>query len=296
MDAVGAGGERLIVGAAPPGNVAFYREADMKAKKSGQGGVQVRFHVDEVDYGLYAVQWNDRGPSGLYLHPLAAPVVSASSVQVGTYQWAFHEGIRALGGSFTTTVGNVILAGEMSFRSNMPMDSDAQLDVVGANNSSAPLYAVGKSAHANLNWIASLGPNFLAREADFVGEVAWNRRLSITQNAAALNPNTTRDAANIRVIFEPKYRQAMPGLDLSVPVGLGYGLYGNSSMVGAFLGKHTGDFSVGLNGAYLDVWRFGLNLTHYFGAAGPFIENGHRSFKQSNADRDYLSLNVRRTF
>ena len=297
MDSLGTGGERLIVGYSPAGNVSFHREADMKAKKSGQGGVQLRFHVGDVDYGLYAVQWNDHGPSGLYLHPFAgAPVASASGLQVGTYQWVFHEGIRAVGGSFSTTLGNVNLAGEVSFRSNTPLDSDAQLDVVGANNSDNPLYAVGKSAHAQVNWIASIGPSFLSREADFVGEIAWNRRLSITKNAAALNPNATRDASNIRFVFEPKYRQVMPGLDLSVPVGVGYGLSGNSSVVGAFLGKHTGDISVGLNGSYLDVWRFGLNLTHYFGDAAPFIDGGHRSFKQFFADRDYLSHNVRRTF
>lgn len=296
MDSVGTGGERLIVGYSPAGNVSFHRESDMRVKKSGQGGLQLKFHVGDVDYGLYAVQWNDHGPSGLYLHPFASPTVSANGLQVGTYQWAFHEGIRAVGGSFTTTIGDVNLAGEVSFRSNTPFDSDAQVDVAGANNSSKPLYAVGKSAHAQINWIASLGPSFLSREADFVGEIAWNRRLSISKNAAAMNPNATRDATNIRVVFEPKYRQVMSGVDVSVPVGVGYGLSGNSSVVGAFLGQHTGDLSIGLNGSYLDVWRFGLNFTHYFGSAAPFIEAGHRTFKQSSADRDFVSLNVRRTF
>jgi len=297
MDSVGTGGERLIVGYSPAGNVSFYREADMKAKKSGQYGLQLKFAANEVDYGLYAVQWNDHGPSGLYLHPFAgAPVVSAKGVQVGTYQWAFHEGIRAFGASFNTTVGNVNLGGEVSMRTNTPLNSDAQLDVAGADNSGNPLYAVGRSAHAQINWIASLGPSFLSREADFVGELAWNRRLSITKNAAALNPNADRDAANLRVVLEPKYRQVLPGLDLSVPVGVGYGFLGNSSVVGAFSGKNTGDISVGVNGSYLDVWRFGLNLTHYVGKAGTFIAGGHQTFLQSSADRDFLSLNLRRTF
>lgn len=296
MDALATGGERLIVGSSPAGNVGFHREADMKPSKTGQGGVQLRFHVGEVDYGLYAVQWNDHGPSGLYLHPFAAPVASASGLQVGTYQWVFHEGIKAVGGSFSTTVDNVNVSGEVSVRWNTPLDSDAQLDVAGADNTGRPLYAVGRSAHAQINWIASLGPSWLAREADFVGEIAWNRRLAITRNAAALNPNATRDATNLRFVFEPKYRQVLAGLDLSVPVGVGYGVSGNSSTVGAFMGEGIGDLSVGLNGAYLDVWRFGLNYTHYFGAAAPFIEGGHRAFKQAYADRDFLSLNLRRTF
>lgn len=295
MDSVGTGGESLIVGSSPAGNVYFGSQAVMKAKKP-QGGLQFRFHSGEIDYGLYAVQWNDHGPSGLYLHPFSAPNVTARGLNIGTYQWAFHEGIRAVGGSFTTTLGSVNLAGETSLRYNTPLNSDAQMDLSGANNSDNPLYAVGKSAHANLNWIASLEPNFLARETDLVGEIGWNRRLSVSKNAAALNPNATRDATNIRVVFEPKYRQVIPGLDLSVPVGLGYGLAGNSSVVGAFAGRHTGDLSIGLNGSYLDVWRFGLNLTTYLGTAGPFIENGHQTFKQNLSDRTYVSFNLRRTF
>jgi hypothetical protein len=295
MDALGTGGERLIVGFSPAGNVSFNHEGDMKAKDSGQFGLQLKFHVGETDYGLYAVRWHDHGPN-LYLHPFAAPTPQSYGLQVGTYQWVFHEGIKAVGGSFNTTFGNVNLAGEVSYRSNTPLDSDAQVDVAGANNSDKTLYAVGKSLHANLNWIASLGPTFLARDTDFVGEIGWNRRLSITRNAAALNPNADRDSANIRFIVEPKYRQVLPGLDLSVPVGLGYGIAGNSSVVGPFLGEGTGDLSVGVNGAYLDVWRFGLNFTHYFGDAAPFIDGGHRSFRQFHADRDFVSFNLRRTF
>ena len=67
------------------------------------------------------------------------------------------------------------------------------------------------------------------------------------------------------------------------------------------MGQDTGDISIGLNGSYLDVWRFSANYTHYIGAAAPFIGlssdgSNHRLFKQYYADRDYLSVSVRRTF
>ena len=59
-----------------------------------------------------------------------------------------------------------------------------------------------------------------------------------------------------------------------------------------------GDLSLGLNGTYLDAWRIGLAYTHYFGAAGTFIEgsDNHYSYKQLLKDRDFVSLSVRRTF
>lgn len=305
VDFLAGGAQRLIVGSMPLGNIGFFREDDMKAKSSGQGGLQLRWHAGEVDLGVYAVRWNEHGPQ-LYLHPYTttAPLASTNGLglQVGTYQWVFHEGVRAFGASFSTTLGNVNLAGEASIRSNASLDSDAQVDLARtANNSDNPLYAVGKTAHAQVSWIASLGPSFLAREADFVGELAWNRLLSVTKNPAALNPVATRDALNVRMVFEPKYRQIYPGLDLSVPVGLGYGLHGNSAAVGAFLGKNTGDLSLGLNGNYLGVWNFGLGYTHYIGKAATFLAADasgtyHRSWQQSNADRDFVSFNVRRTF
>lgn len=302
MDALGTGGERLIVANSPAGNVGFDRESDRRPAKQGQWGAQMRFHVGETDYSLIAAQWNDHGPSGLYLHPSATSTVDGSGVHVGTYQWVFHEGIKALGAGFSTTMGTVNVAGEMSYRWNAPLDSDAQVDAARAgNNTDNPLYAVGKTAHAQVSWIASIGRNWLADEADFVGEIAANRVLSVTKNPDAINPNSTRDAVNVRMVFEPKYRQVLPGLDLSVPVGVGYGLYGNSRAVGAFMGEHTGDISVGINGSYLDVWRFGINYTHYVGSGAPFIAlssdgANHRSFKQYYADRDYVSLNLRRTF
>lgn len=305
FDAIGAGQERLIVGDAGPfGPVGFYTEPERKPKWSGQGGLQMRFHAGESDYGLYAVRWNARGPSGMYLHPNAgffttpaSPSPAPGGLGFGSYQWVYHQGIQAYGASASTSVGVTNFAAEVSLRTNMPLDSDTQVDVTNTGDGAGnPLYAVGKSAHAQVSWLATLGDSFISREADFLGELAWNRLLSITKNPGALNPNATREAANLRMVYEPKYRQVFDGVDLSVPLGLGVGLYGNSAVVGAFAARHTGDMSIGLNGSYLDVWRFGLNYTHYYGKAGPFVTLGHHAYNQPYADRDFVSFNVRRTF
>jgi hypothetical protein len=297
LDFIGAGQERLIVGSTPFGPAAFYTEPDRKPKSSGQGGLQLRFHAGESDFGLYAVRWNARSPSAQYLHPFATPAPAPGGVQLGTYQWVYHQGIQAYGASASTTFGATNVAVEVSLRKNTPLDSDGQLDVLRTgDNSGKPLYAVGKSAHAQVSWLATLGDSFISREADFLGEIAWNRLLSITKNPGALTPDTTRDAVNLRMVYEPRYRQVIDGVDLSVPIGLGVGLHGNSAVVGAFSARRTGDMSIGLSGSYLDVWRFGLNYTHYFGKAGPFVTLGHHVFNQSYADRDFVSFNVRRSF
>ena len=307
VDVLDDGGERLLVG--PPvvsggGPLAFFRGQDIEAKNSGQGGAQVRFRLGETDLGLYAIRYHDKSPQ-LYMRPTATDPVTG---RVGEYLWVYPENIRSFGASASHTFGDVNVAGEVSARRNTPLASGGQVDLFGVlppslggpnaagDNRGNPLYAVGNSVHAQISWLASLGPSFISREADFLGELAWNRRTSITKNSAALNPNADKEAFNLRFIYEPKFRQAWSGLDLSVPVGFGYGI-GNSSVVGSFNGNHVGDVSVGLNGLYLNAWRIGLTYTHFFGPQGAFLDSRNLgSFKQSLKDRDFISLSIQRTF
>jgi hypothetical protein len=315
IDVLDAGGERLIVGAPlveGGGPAAFFRGADRAAKDGGQWGVQLKIRHGPVDYGLYAVRYHDKTPQ-IYLRPSvlqlaqAPPIVLDPSTfnplagEIGTYSLVYPENVDAYGASFSTAIEEVNIAGEISMRRHTPLVSDPQVVPPGtiADADRHALYAVGNSLHAQLSWIWQISPNALSRESSLVGEVGWNRRMSITKNPAALDPNVTRDAWALRLVYEAKYRQVLPGLDLSVPIGIGYNPSGNSSVVANFNGgaEHGGDVTIGVNGAYLDRWRFGLSYTHYFGPAGAFLDaNNFISGKQSLADRDFVALTLRTTF
>jgi hypothetical protein len=314
------GGERLLVGGPliPGGGpAAFFRSNDLHAKNSGQGGVQVRFRVGETDYGLYAIRYNDKSPQ-LYIKPSVDAATGTAfdpsnfnpvTGQIGQYYWVYPENIQAYGASFSDTIGEFNIAGEASIRRNTPLVSDAQTVLFGMvppaiggptvapDNNSNPLYAVGNSVHAQLSTLASLPPSFIAIEASLLAEIAWNRLTGITKNRNAIDPIATRDATNIQVVYQPTYRQVLPGLDLSVPVGVLYGIQGKSSVVANFVGPGVGNLSVGLAGAYLDAWRFGVTCTHYFGSQGTFLDAGnHISYQQSLHDRDFISVSIYRTF
>jgi hypothetical protein len=315
IDALDAGGERLLVGAPlveGGGTAAFFRGADRAAKNGGQWGVQLKFHYGAVDYGLYAVRYHDKTPQ-IYLHPSvlqlpqAPPVVLDPATfnpytgQIGTYSLVYPENVDAFGASFSTAIEAVNIAGEISMRRNTPLVSDPQVVPPGtiADADAHALYAVGNSLHAQFSWIWQIAPNAFSRESSLVGEVAWNRRISITKNPGALDPNVTRDAWALRMVYEAKYRQVLPGLDVSIPVGIGYDPSGNSSVVANFNGgaEHGGDMTVGVNGTYLDRWRFGLSFTHYFGPTGTFLDaNNFISGKQALGDRDFVAFTVRTTF
>lgn len=187
-------------------------------------------------------------------------------------------------------------------RNNMPLTNQ---NVVYPNVQPAPAYATGHTAHLNLSWLSTLSPNWLARESSLIGELAWNRALSQDDPFHTMDGLRTRDATALQVIYTPSYRQALPGLDLNVPLGLRYVVDGNSSVTGLGWGaKHSGTATLGLDGTYQGVWQFSISYNKYLGKAEPFVNyrplltNGAPVYSSGNAlaDRDYLALSLRRTF
>ncbi|MEK8044792.1 DUF1302 domain-containing protein [Ideonella margarita] len=296
-DSLGAGGERINAGATGQ----FVNAGDLEARNGGQYGLQVRWRVEDIDtdLGFYAIRYNATGPSNIWTTLSGAPpALSASS-----YRWAYHEGIRAFGVSFAKSVGEWGLAGEASYRQNSPLASSGQSVIpaiglgVGFDNNSNPGYAVGDTAHAQFSWLASLGPNWLANETSFLGEVAWNTRVKVTKNEAMLNPNAQKSATAMRLVFAPSYRQVLPGLDLTPSVGLGYG-WGKSSAVGpGFAVDKGGDLTFGLGAVYLGTWNANLSVVHYLGREAPTLDNANNAqFLQALKDRDSVTLSLRTTF
>ena len=289
LDVIGEGAESLF---AAPG-VVFDRGQDIKAKNQGQGGAQLRWRPQnsDVEYGFYAVRYHEKTPQ-IYILPGAAD-----------YRLVYPEDVNALGASFSTVLGDANIAGEVSYRTNMPLVSDAQLDLTGTgDNDDHALYAVGRTAHVNLSSIYTWGSTPLFDNAVITAELGWNRLLKVTRNASALDPNTTRDAWGFRFIFEPNYYQVLPGVDLSVPIGLGYNPQGKSAVVGAFNGgvNQGGDFNIGLKAEYLKNLRLSLNYTNFFGSTKTTLEPGPTgytfNFGQSLQDRDYLSFSAQYSF
>lgn len=305
FDFVGDGAERFIVGApiTPGGGAAaFWRGADIEARNSGQGGLQFRWAPagSEWEFGVYAARYHDKG-AALYLTPSAAPDVVSG--RVGAIQQVYHEGIKTYGASATTSIGQLNLAFEGSIRRNASLVSDPQVVLPGvlADNDAHPLYAVGNTAHAQVSGIYVLSETALWDAGAFLGEVAWNRRLSIDKNPGALDPNTTRDAAALRFIFEPSYFQVVDGIDLSLPIGVGYNFYGRSSSIFNFNGGSSkgGDFSIGVKATYRTVWQAGLTYTGYYGGEDTFLTPANSptpvlSYKQFYKDRNFISFSLQR--
>lgn len=309
-DNAGAGSERLLpasLPSAPPG--AIPRQADLKAKDAGQGGMQLRFRAGEADFGLYAVRYHAKDfqqYTKLSVFPTGAPLPAPQVfVAPGGFQRVYPEGIRAFGASYSQTFGDVNFASEVSARYNTPFSSQSTLAPGQlADNSGNPAYALGSSGHAQASVIWQVPKTPLFNEATLAAEVAFNRALSVKSNEAAIDLNTTRDAFGLRMVFSPVYRQVLAGLDLQVPIGWGANPVGRSRVVTQFnapASTHGGDLSIGVNATYRDAWRFGLNYTHFYGDEGPFVSRTstgttYRTFQQTYADRDFVSFSARTSF
>ncbi len=301
-DIIGDGVETWFTGFGP-----MTHKDDLEPDDQGQGGVQVRYTLDSVgiDLGLYAARYHAKTPSGAYIDPFPAVPPPGLPPGTQTFRWVYAQDIETYGVSATGSVGQLNWATELSYRTNAPLNSDPQVNVglTGGNDEDDRLYAVGDTFHANLSGIYVLQNNPIWDGGAFLAELAYNKRLEITDNESALARNTTEDAWALRMIFEPTYFQVLTGLDLSVPMGLGWNFAGRSSAIANFNGGSSagGDLSFGIKGVYRTVWNAGLNYVKYFGQEETFTiphnsATPHLSFDQTLADRDFISFYISRTF
>jgi hypothetical protein len=296
------------------GDLPTLTDKDNTPGNSGQGGVQLRWSPtgSAYEFGFYAAQYHDKTPSGLVFDFVN-----------GNVHVAYAKAIRTFGASVTSSIGQLNWALEGSVRQNTPLNSDPA--VLGGpspvltcdNGVDNPCYALGDTGHLQLSGIYVLQPNALWQGGALLGEIAYNRRLKIrkdpfaaadgsNQGIGGLDPHTTKGAFALRLLFEPSYFQVLPGLDLSVPIGLGYNFGGRSSAIGNFAGgvSDGGDWSIGVKGKYQNAWNFSLTYNDFFGKAGTFTETlvpGQASprqltFAQTLRDRAYVAFSASRTF
>lgn len=294
-DFVDAGGETVILG---PG-VVVHRGDDIDAKESGQGGIKVKYTPGDIEFGFYAAQFHDKMPQ-FYLRP----GVNVRAGTIGDYVEVFGEDIRTVGTSVSTVIDDINVAGELSFRDNMPLVASGNTVIVGSSipdGGDNRAFPVGKTLHFNLSAIDVLAASPLWDGASFIGEFAFNSRLSIDHNPSQLDPLATRNAGALQFVFTPEYFQVFPGVDLEVPIGVSYGAFGRSSVNGVlFPSKNGGTASIGFKFDYQKTWQASVNFAHYFGTPGSVVRYNtavpELSYDNFHGDRDFVSLSIQRTF
>lgn len=298
-DFPGAGGNVVFfpdIYGGTPAPIVMTRNKDIEPSDSGQFGLQLKYKYDDTEIGLYATNHHDKFPQ-FYFH--ANPIGGSTP---STMSLVYAEDIETYGLSVSTLVGETNVAAEFSYRDNTPFMAVGNVNIdpnrLGDGGDNA-LYPVGSSFHLNISAIRLFNANLLWDGATFLGEAIYNRVDSIDKNEDALDPNATRSHSAFRVLFTPEYFQVFAGVDLQVPISLGYGLSGRSSVlpVGAAPPKGVGDLSISANLDFAKVWQAGISYTQYIGDAGAVLNPaGELAYDQLHKDRDFISFNVKRTF
>jgi hypothetical protein len=278
LDYLDEGGERYIV--AP--NLFLLRTRDQKPPDSGQFGIALQFDASDFNYGFYVLRFNSNEPQ-VYLRPAATAVGTTA----GSYNLVYPRGIELYGASFSGYLDDLNIAGELSVRRHMPLVSNPIAVPVGtpADGAGHPLYPVGDTFHAQLSSVETIAPNRFWDRADLAVEFALNDRLDIEKNAGAVDGVRTPFALAVRASFEPRYFEVLPGLDLGFPLGVGYGIVGNSSTDDTQY-ENAGDVEAGVQLTYRTEWSANLSVTDFFGSP----------VHQALRDRGFISFSVQRTF
>lgn len=289
-----AGGDLIYT---PTG--ALRRTDTREGKNSGQGGLALRYRGEDTDYGIYALRFNSK-TSQTVTNPVS-----------GQFYEAYHNGINTFGASANRSIGLFNYAIEASVRTNQDLLSPNAYDV-----GNGARYAVGRTAHVNVSAFgSSLGTTSLWDDASLIAEAAFNHVIKVTENEDTLSgcqptsfpgsvcqPNGTRNSLRFQALFEPVFYQALPGMDIRLPMGITYQPNGSRNMVGlAPMPENGGSINLGIKASYLETWQIGFNYTHYYGGSGVLfspVSGGTQAwtYKQYFKDRDFVSFNLSRTF
>lgn len=277
-DLVGVGAERVLL----PWGKFLHHGKDATPQGDDQFGVSLHATVDDLDLGLYALKYDDKYPIFnvvSYLPPSSAPA------DEGEFNSVYPKGIELYGASFSTYLGGSNVAGEVSVRRNTPLTTLVSIQQYLTEPVDTGTYARGDQFHAQLSSVTTLAPAAAWDSADLSVEVAANDLLDLTWNKAAVDPSRLGFASTIRVLFQPRYFEILPHLDISLPLGIGYSLSGRS-YVGYSPSSGAGDFEAGLSATYLSVWKADLTVTSFLGPPS----------RQPLTDRGFIALSLERTF
>ncbi|WP_077037669.1 DUF1302 domain-containing protein [Pelomonas sp. KK5] len=300
-DVVGPGAQYLAIAQ----GFNAMRGDDIKPRNSGQWGLGARLRVGtETELGLYHLRYHDKNPSvvtNFVMVPNPDPSTAAAAPYIPAptgYNIAYLADVKLTGASIATKLGDFSIGGEITQRSNQP---------VLVNTALGPIASRARATQAQVNFIYSDGPSWLADSTTYVGELVY---LSVggvqgatlvaagipaygtpTVPFASTGLNATKTASAAQFTVSPGYNNVFNGWDLSVPITYAQQFSGISAVPGA-LGSLTGKgdkrLSIGATFKYLSNLELGLSYSAYLGSPDPTY--------RTLADRDNLAFSAKYTF
>jgi hypothetical protein len=270
-----------LKGQAP--DAAFVADTTRTPDHPGQFGAAIEWRWGGSDLGVYAERYAAKTP--------VVVLLPTSSEDTGRYDLIYPTGIDLLGFSLASRLGDAGIGGEVSVRHGMPLVTAAVVE----DAAGAPI-PTGDTLHVNASWQYAVPPlPFLAGGATWSGELAANELID-AHNPLDRMPGRSCSAAAIRTVFEAQFPQILPRVDMTVPLGLGYGLFGRSS-VDPTMTAGLGDIDLGIAAIIDQAWHTSLTLSHYLGRdRALYLPYGPNAAGDPLSAGDFVRLSIERKF
>ena len=297
-----------------------YWAGDLKPKKNGSAGIGLRQRIsEETELGFYYLRFNERVPLPLIRFNSASAAGGRIPV---SWQRFYQPNVHLTGASFTTSLGEYVIGGEVSHRRGAPVlaggDRDPNrtglnslwgLPFVTLSGNQFEIYAptTANLTQVNLNTFANFGRTFLAPRTLLLAEATWVHVSGFkptqlqtngicTQNFTA-NQCVTADKLRLysknNIGFQTRFQLDYPGIaegwDLSVPISYGQQLKGQNML--SNLGS-KGDKILAISTEFTrENLQLSASYVNWLGK--PSTDDfGSRIL----TDRDFVSLGVKYTF
>jgi hypothetical protein len=232
-------------------------------------------------------------------------------------QLVYGQDTELYGASLATNYASVSIGAELSYRRNTALVGPNGRFVSQVPGGSALTYdqaegARGKTLHALVNGVWLMPETSLWTGGTLQGEISGQHLVGVTKNRQAFlledtatcgQPNgikygcATKNSVGVQGQFRPEWPQALPGIDLAMPVSGNYQIYGNGA---ALVGGNEGSYgwSIGLDATYKKRYDFSLKYSDkyssYQAANGLYLGGNGSGAVQNN--HGWLSASFKTTF
>lgn len=269
--------------------------------------------AEDGSFGLWYRKFDDKFASWanqvIVLNPLApyARAVYAKDIELFGLSW----------GGVWQSIG---LGAEVNYRKNMPLNSTGQFIAIGQAEPDNLDGARGDTVHALISGAITINKNALFDSGSVAAQLDYMHLVDVTDNAQFFNASqseggsvagrctdkellrncSSKNAASIGVSFTPTWQQVLPSVDVSLPIFVNYGLYGNPAATNAGIAPQDSYLvKVGPRVEYFSgshKHQLDLAYTHRDGRTGQIGGSNAYSGLAYLHDRDTLILTYQTAF
>lgn len=279
-------------------------------------GVQARWAPDALDgtLGFYYRRFDEAFPT-------TTALVGIDSSGSAFYHLPYAKGVNLYGVSLDKSIGPLSTGFEVSYRQGTGLFSTPGSVSLARGEQGAK----GDTINMVANALYGLPRTSLFDTGTLIGEIAYTRLLKVTHSKSlyhgigyACSPGglaagqdeddgcATRDNVSASVSFTPQWLQALPGIDISMPTTVGFGIYGNGQYLGT---QSTGSsaktvsYTIGVSADIRQQYNVKLAYNGYWSATNGVATNlnGEKYYSTGRGnfmwnDRSWVSLVLKASF